>query len=181
MDTGGVSAVLMAASKILSRIKPDLSVATGLDASGISRDPEVVKAYQNDPLVHGVGTPRLAVESPAAMAWCQENAAKLQIPILMLHGTADRLTSPRRQPRLLRQADRARQNLPQLRRRLPRKPQRHPPRPSRRRHSKLARRPSLKISRRDAKTQSTLSLPKGFSASSTPSAVKRKGQSWTKY
>lgn len=94
LDTGGVSAVLMAASKILSRIKPDLSVATGLDASGISRDPEVVKAYQNDPLVHGVGTPRLAVESPAAMAWCQENAAKLQIPILMLHGTADRLTSP---------------------------------------------------------------------------------------
>ena len=94
LDTGGVSALLMAASKILSRIKPDLKVATGLDATGISRDPDVVKAYQNDPLVHGVGTPRLAVESPIAMAWCQENADKLQIPILMIHGTADRITSP---------------------------------------------------------------------------------------
>lgn len=94
LDTGGVSALLMAASKILSKLKPDLSVATGLDATGISRDPDVVAAYQADPLVHGVGTPRLAVESPAAMAWCKEHASNLQIPILMIHGTADRLTSP---------------------------------------------------------------------------------------
>ena len=94
LDTGGVSAVLMAASKILSRIKPDFSVATGLDATAISRDPEAVKAYQADLLVHGVGTPRLAVESPAAMRWCEENATNLQIPILMIHGTDDRITSP---------------------------------------------------------------------------------------
>jgi len=94
LDTGGISAVLMAASKILSKIKPDLSVATGLDATGISRNPDVVVAYQNDPLVHGVGTPRLAVETPNAMAWCEENAGNLQIPTLMIHGTDDRLTSP---------------------------------------------------------------------------------------
>lgn len=94
LDTGGVSAVLMTASKILSRLKPDLSVATGLDATAISRDPEAVKAYQTDPLVHGAGTPRLAVESQAAMTWCQENAGNLQIPILMIHGTNDRITSP---------------------------------------------------------------------------------------
>lgn len=94
LDTGGVSALLIAASKILSRVKPDLNVATGLDVTGISRDPDVVKAYQNDPLVHGVGTPRLAVEIPAAIKWCEENVTNLQIPVFMIHGTDDRLTSP---------------------------------------------------------------------------------------
>lgn len=94
LDAGGVSAVLMAASKILSRIKPNLSVPTGLDATGISRDSEVIKTYQNDPLVHGAGTPRLATESAHAMTWCHENPTNLQIPVIMIHGTDDRLTSP---------------------------------------------------------------------------------------
>ena len=94
LDTGGVSAVLVTASKVLSRVWPTLSVATGLEVAAISRDPDVIKAYQSDPLVHGKGTPRLATGSSATMAWCQENAAQLQIPILMIHGTADRITSP---------------------------------------------------------------------------------------
>lgn len=94
LDTGGVSAALMAASKVLSRLKPDLSVPSGLDVTGISRETAVVAAYQSDPLVHGVGTPRLATESTAAMNWCFAHAANLQIPLLMYHGTDDRITSP---------------------------------------------------------------------------------------
>ena len=36
----------------------------------------------------------MATEAPATITWCQENADKLQLPILMIHGTEDRLTSP---------------------------------------------------------------------------------------
>jgi alpha-beta hydrolase superfamily lysophospholipase len=144
LDTGGVSALLMAASKILSRLKPDFSVATGLDATGISRDPEVVKAYQADPLVHGVGTPRLSRGKPRRhdLVRGKRHKSANSHPHDPRHRRQNHLT--RQQPRLLRQANSARQNLYQLRRRLPRKPQRHPPPTSRRRHSKLARRPSLK-------------------------------------
>ena len=68
-------------------------MTTGLDSTGISRDPEAVTAYQNDPLVHHLGTPRLATESSKAMARCHGNADKISIPILMIHGTDDRITS----------------------------------------------------------------------------------------
>jgi alpha-beta hydrolase superfamily lysophospholipase len=39
-------------SKVLGSILPNLSIETGLVPSTISRDPEVVKRYINDPLVH---------------------------------------------------------------------------------------------------------------------------------
>jgi alpha-beta hydrolase superfamily lysophospholipase len=94
LDTGGVPAVLIAASKILSRVWPTLSFPSGLDAQAISRDPDEVKAYLDDPLIHDKGTPRLATESQNAISWCLEHADKVQIPILILHGTGDRITSP---------------------------------------------------------------------------------------
>ncbi len=87
----GISPVLMAVSRVLSRITPFLTVKTGLDASAISRDPEVVRAYQNDPLVHGLGTPRLASESEKTMAWVNARAGDWRLPLLLLHGEADRL------------------------------------------------------------------------------------------
>ena len=94
LDSGGISAFLMSASKVLSRIWPNLGIKTGLDVSGISRDPDVVTAYHNDPLTHGIGTPRLATESSKTMSWCFDNAERLDIPILMIHGSSDRITSP---------------------------------------------------------------------------------------
>jgi alpha-beta hydrolase superfamily lysophospholipase len=96
LDSGGVSPILMTASKVVSRLWPTLSVKTGLDITGISRDPEVLTAYRMDLLVHGLGTPRLATESSKAMSTCFENVDQLQIPVLILHGTSDRITSPQR-------------------------------------------------------------------------------------
>jgi alpha-beta hydrolase superfamily lysophospholipase len=94
LDAGAISPYLMAASKILSRIWPTLCLKTGLDVSGVSRDPDVLTARSNDPLVHGLGTARLATESMDAMLSCFENVDQLQIPVLMIHGTSDRITSP---------------------------------------------------------------------------------------
>lgn len=91
VGTLDVPPVLAFVSRLLSGLLPKLSVATGLDATGISRDTAVVKAYQNDPLVHGRGTPRFAVEIAASAEWALAHANEFQPPLLLLHGSADRL------------------------------------------------------------------------------------------
>lgn len=90
----GVAPILLRISRLLARVWPTFSLNSGLDAKDISRDPQDVAAYQNDPLVHSTGTVRLATEVMDAAAWCQTNAHTLQLPLLMIHGTADRITSP---------------------------------------------------------------------------------------
>lgn len=87
----GVSPVLIALSSILSYIVPGMTINTGLDATAISRDPAVVEAYRNDPLVHSLGTPRLGAEMQAAMKWTMAHAGEWREPLLMLQGSEDRL------------------------------------------------------------------------------------------
>jgi alpha-beta hydrolase superfamily lysophospholipase len=89
-----VSPVVLTLGRLLSGIWPGLTLDNGLDKDGISRDPGVVQAYQDDPLVHGKGTPRLSTELSIAVANTQANAANFQPPLLIYHGSADRLTSP---------------------------------------------------------------------------------------
>jgi alpha-beta hydrolase superfamily lysophospholipase len=88
-----VPPVLAFISRLLSGILPKLSVATGLDATAVSRDTAVVQAYQNDPLVHGKGTPRFATEFAASADWSMAHAAEFTPPLLLIHGEADRLVN----------------------------------------------------------------------------------------
>ncbi|WP_145236003.1 alpha/beta hydrolase [Prescottella equi] len=88
---GGKPRVVIEIGKILGRFAPGIPVET-LDAKSVSRDPAVVAAYESDPLVHHgkvkAGIARgmiLAAESfPARLP-------SLTIPVLLLHGTEDRL------------------------------------------------------------------------------------------
>lgn len=81
-------------SRLLSRFAPRLGVLA-LDADGVSRDPAVVAAYRADPLVYtGKMSARLATEMFAAMAAVRDRAGEIALPILLLHGEADRLTDP---------------------------------------------------------------------------------------
>ena len=66
----------------------------GLDTSGLSRNPLVVQAYEDDPLVHGKGSARLSTELSTIVAETNANAASFQPPLLIFHGTADQLTDP---------------------------------------------------------------------------------------
>jgi alpha-beta hydrolase superfamily lysophospholipase len=88
-----VPPILAFMSRLLSGILPKLSVATGLDATAVSRDTAVVQAYQNDPLVHGQGTPRFAIEIASSAEWAMAHAAEFQLPLLLLHGDQDRLVN----------------------------------------------------------------------------------------
>lgn len=85
------SSVLKAISGFLSRFFPKLGVLA-LDANGVSRDPDVVADYLADPLVYnGKMGARLAAEMLANMAMVQENAGRISLPMLMLHGGKDSL------------------------------------------------------------------------------------------
>jgi alpha-beta hydrolase superfamily lysophospholipase len=64
-----------------------------MDPGGVSRDPEVVKAYVADPCVKGKITPRLLVAVLDAGQWALAHAAELSVPLLLLHGGSDQITS----------------------------------------------------------------------------------------
>lgn len=88
------SAVMIFVSRLLSRLAPRLGVLA-LDADGVSRDPAMVAAYKADPLVYsGKMSARLAKEMFEAMGAAQAGAGQISLPLLMLHGEADRLTAP---------------------------------------------------------------------------------------
>lgn len=79
--------------KMASGIYPGLSQSTGLEAAAISRIPEVVEKYKNDPLVHDKITASFFVNVHEAGPYAIQNAHEIKIPVLVLHGEADRLTS----------------------------------------------------------------------------------------
>jgi len=87
----GISPVLLLLSKIMSKIWPGFSIDTKLDVNLISRDPEVIKAYQEDPLVHSMASARFGTEITAATDWTLAHANKFNLPLLILHGQADQL------------------------------------------------------------------------------------------
>lgn len=88
------SALLLALNRLLSALVPTLPMIE-LDASGISRDPAVVDAYVNDPLVfHGKLTARLIAELSATMDNTLSRASDIHVPVIFMHGEQDLLTSP---------------------------------------------------------------------------------------
>jgi alpha-beta hydrolase superfamily lysophospholipase len=95
LSTEGISPVAMLLGRVFSRVWPTFSTSTGLDTTGLARDPAVVDAYRNDPLVHDRGTARCATEASAAIEWTLAHAADLELPLLVIHGSADWLVPPR--------------------------------------------------------------------------------------
>jgi alpha-beta hydrolase superfamily lysophospholipase len=89
----GVPRFLWMLARVLNRVLPRFSLPTGLDDSNLSRDPEVVKAFQQDSLTHSRGTARLAMEFRRAVEWIHAHADGLELPLLIVHGTADRIAS----------------------------------------------------------------------------------------
>ena len=90
----GISPFLLWLSKVLDKVWPALTLESGLDTTALSRDPAVVEAYVNDPLVHSKGSARLANEMMREVVWTQAHAAEMATPCLILQGGEDRLCPP---------------------------------------------------------------------------------------
>ncbi|MCC7003826.1 MAG: lysophospholipase [Gemmatimonadaceae bacterium] len=73
---------------------PDVPMGNQLDATKISHDPAVVRAYLDDPLVHDRITARLAKAILDGGAAVRAAAAQWRVPTLLLWAGDDHLVSP---------------------------------------------------------------------------------------
>ena len=81
-------------ARILSLFLPKIGLYV-IDASTISRDKAVVDAYENDPLVYrGKIRARLGVELIKTTQVLSHQMSRINLPILIMHGSADRLSYP---------------------------------------------------------------------------------------
>lgn len=92
VTTTAGSALAKRLAPVLSALAPNLGVA-GLDAEEkISRDPGVVQAYRTDPLVYrGRIKARTGAEILAVMQRLPGALPRLSVPLLILHGTDDKI------------------------------------------------------------------------------------------
>lgn len=90
----GVPAPLLLLGRVVSRLWPSFSLETGMDLSGLARDPAIAVEVLADPLFHRKGSARLSTEVTAAIDRVQQGASGFPLPLLVLHGAADRMVPP---------------------------------------------------------------------------------------
>lgn len=79
-------------SKVLSAATPTLGIIK-VDSEGVSRDPVEVRAYEEDPLVDRRKLPvRTVAEAAKAVEGFPDRVGALRLPLLIMHGSEDRLT-----------------------------------------------------------------------------------------
>ncbi len=90
----GVSSFKLWLARVLRRIWPTLAIEAGLDVQGLSRDPEVIRAYEADPLVHGKASVAFGASMNEITVQALEAAPNVRQPMLLLHGEDDPLCEP---------------------------------------------------------------------------------------
>ena len=76
---------------LMKHLAPNMIVANGLDASALSRDPQVGQAYLKDPLVHDKVSVRLGSYMMDMGRYILDHAAEWSLPLYLAPGTADRI------------------------------------------------------------------------------------------
>ncbi len=78
---------------IMNSLLPSLLQSSGLDPEDISSDKDVVEKYDADPLVHNKISVRLFSSATANARKLLEMREDIKIPLLLMHGADDRITS----------------------------------------------------------------------------------------
>lgn len=86
-------AFIKAFARFLCILWPTLSISSGLGSNALSHDSSVVKTYQVDSLVHKRISVSLFTAMDQAGRWAMENAVQFNLPLLLMHGGGDRITS----------------------------------------------------------------------------------------
>ena len=79
--------------KLMNNIAPGFTQNSALDTSALSHDQKIVDAYNNDPLVHSKISARLFISIYESGLWALDHAGEFSLPLLLMHGSADRITS----------------------------------------------------------------------------------------
>ncbi len=80
--------------RVVSKIAPSLTVPNDLNCEDISRDPEVVQAYINDPMVFSKISTRWGAEMMKAIPSVFSYAPKYQHNVRLMLGGADKICDP---------------------------------------------------------------------------------------
>ena len=80
--------------RVLSFLAPRVLVDSELDTDAISRDPDVVKAYREDPLISEKISARWYSEILKSMKRAHQAAGSLRVPMLLMQSGEDRLVDP---------------------------------------------------------------------------------------
>jgi alpha-beta hydrolase superfamily lysophospholipase len=82
------------AARVLGSLLPNVTMPSGLETAAIARDEQVVQVYKADPLVHDRMSLRFGKVMLEVVAWTLEHAAEFPLPLLLMHGKADRIAFP---------------------------------------------------------------------------------------
>jgi acylglycerol lipase len=80
-------------ASFLCNFLPGILVSNGIKEEDLSRDLREVYEYRNDPLVHNKISLRFAVEVIEAGIKASVSIYKINVPMLVMHGDSDRITS----------------------------------------------------------------------------------------
>lgn len=78
---------------VAAKVAPRMRLDNEINSAVLSRDPEIGRAYAADPLVHRKVSARWYAEAVKAMREVVELAPRIKTPLLVMHGSADRLAS----------------------------------------------------------------------------------------
>ncbi|TVX95343.1 lysophospholipase [Cohnella terricola] len=79
--------------RIVEKIYPGYTNRRPLAAESLTTDPTMIQRYISDPLGHGQITARFFFGVQQAGIWALENARELKVPLLLMHGGDDKVTS----------------------------------------------------------------------------------------
>ena len=89
----GISPLKITVGKLASRVLPKLKMPKSIGAP-VSRDPKVVEEYEKDPLNCQYNTVNQGVEILNAMDRIYKIAKQITCPVMIVHGTSDRIILP---------------------------------------------------------------------------------------
>lgn len=89
-----LSPTMLTIHRVLLTLVPRLRVPNPIDARMLSHDPQVVARYRSDPLVQTTITAGVLESFIRGMAQVQADAPRLEAPMLLLVGGADKIVDP---------------------------------------------------------------------------------------
>ncbi len=92
-------------AKLLRKVYPSLTLSNDIQAKALTRSPSIEKRYEKDPLIHNRVSIELGLSILERGLWALEHAHTLSMPLLLLHGMADRVTSAQASIEFMQQTD----------------------------------------------------------------------------
>lgn len=81
-------------NRSLVKFLPFLTIENGLKSKDLSRNPSIVKAYDEDPLVHSKISLALAWDIYVSGKDAIQQAGAIDLPLMLIHGSCDKIIPP---------------------------------------------------------------------------------------